>query len=250
MLRITDDRERHCLILEPTGSLTRSDLDRLRETFDRVVAETDRAPSLVVHSASFPTWADLGALARHLRFIREHHKMVPRVALVSDARVLDAAPLIARRLVAAEIRHFPDKHLPAALDWVAESPAAPQVTVLEGLPDDTVGISVAGAISAQEYAGTILPLIEDRLERHDHVKLLYRIGPELESFTAGAVWNDGLVGLSYLTGFSRVAIVSDIGWIRHAVRALAPLVPAEIDVFAEEEQDAAKAWLAIDPPVM
>jgi len=95
-----------------------------------------------------------------------------------------------------------------------------------------------------------VPLIEERLRRHGRIKLLYRIGPEFESFTAGAVWNDALVGLRHMTDFSRVAVVSDIGWIRHALRAFAPLIPAEIHVFADKELEAAKAWIATDPPAM
>lgn len=250
MLRITEDRARHCLILEPTGSLSRGDLDRLRERFDAVLTATGQAPNLVIHAASFPSWADFGALARHLQFIRQHHRAIGRVAFVSDARALDIGPALARRLVSADLRYFPEAEFEAALDWVAQATRTPHVTVMDGLPDDTIGISVAGVISAEDYARTIAPLIEATLHRHGRAKFLYRIGPEFERFTAGAVWNDALVGLRHLTDFSRVAVVSDIGWIRHAVRAFAPLIPAEIHVFADKELEAAKTWIATDPPVM
>lgn len=250
MLRITDDRARHCLILEPTGSLSRGDLDRLSEVFDAVVAATDRAPNLVIHAKSFPSWSDLGALARHLRFIRQHHRMVGRVAFVSDARALDVAPALARRLISAELRHFPESELDAALAWVAEDAEASHVTLIDGLPDDVIGISVAGVISAEDYARTIVPRIEATLRRHRHAKLLYRIGPEFERFTTGAVWNDTMIGLDHMTDFSRVAVVSDIGWIRHAVRAFAAFMPAEVHVFADKDLEAAKAWISTDPPVM
>jgi hypothetical protein len=250
MLRITDDRQHNCLVLEPTGSLSKSDLERLTVQFEAVVADTGRVPNLLIRSARFPSWADFGALARHLRFIRQHHRMISRVALVSDARAFDVAPRLARKLITADLRHFPDKDYDAALAWLAEGAGEPHVTVMEGLPDDTVGISVAGVISAKDYSETILPLIEEKLARHGRVKLVYRIGPEFESFTAGAVWNDALVGLRHLAEFSRVAVVSDVGWIRHAVRAFAPLIPAEIHVFPDKELEAAKAWIATDPPAM
>lgn len=248
MLRITDDRAHCCLVLEPTGSLSRSDLDRLGERFDQVVKETGRAPNLVVHAASFPSWADLGALARHLRFIRRNHKRVGRVAFVSDARALDRASAFARRLVSAELRHFPESQLSDALAWVAEEADLPQVTLISGLPDDTVGISVAGVISADDYAGTITPIIEEAARRHGQAKLLYRIGPEFERFTSNRVCSDALTRLHHMTDFSRVAIVSDIGWIPLAVRALSPLIPAEVHMFADKEIETAKAWLSSEPP--
>ena len=107
-----------------------------------------------------------------------------------------------------------------------------------------LGISVAGVISARDYAETIVPAIEAKLARYPKLRLLYRIGPEFEAFTPGAVWSDALVGVKHLTGFSRVAVVSDVGWIRHAVRAFAPLMPAEVHVFGDDALAEAKAWVA------
>lgn len=214
------------------------------------MARTGSAPNLVIHAIRFPSWADLGALGRHMRFIRRNHRSVGRVALVSDAKALDVAPWVARRLVAAEVRHFPEAALQAALDWAGEGSRRPGVTLLGGLPDDTIGLSVAGVITSEDYADTIEPLVAAKLAAHARVKLLYLIGPEFERFTAGAVWSDALVGVRHLTDFSRVAVVSDIGWIRHAVRAFAPLIPAEIHVFAVKDLAEAKTWIANDPPAM
>jgi hypothetical protein len=245
MLKITDDEAHNCLVLEPTGPLTQRDLDALTERFDERVSETDRVPNLVIRAGGFPAWADFAALLKHLRFIREHHRLVERVAIVSDARALDLAPRLARRFVSADVRHFPAAGFEAALAWVGEAPAdASHVTVMEDLPDDVLGLSVAGVVTARDYAETIVPLIEAKLARHEKIGLLYRIGPEFEAYTPGAVWSDAMVGVKHLTGFSRVAVVSDIGWIRHAVRAFAPLMPAEVQVFGDDALAEARAWVS------
>jgi SpoIIAA-like len=243
MLRITEDEAHGCFVLEPSGALSRRDLDALTERFDAYVNARDRIPNLVVRAVSFPTWTDFAALVKHLRFIREHHRLVRKVALVSDARALDLAPKIAGHFVSADIRHFPAAGLDAALAWVAEA-ERPKVTVIDGLPDDTIGISVEGAIEARDYDTTIGPLIEAKLRDYAHIKLLYQLGPGFASVTPGAVWSDARIGLKHLTGFSRVAVVSDIEWIRHAVRLFAPMIPAEVHVFPDAELPAAKAWLA------
>ena len=78
------------------------------------------------------------------------------------------------------------------------------------------------------------------------IKILYRIGPEFESFTAGALWSDTRLGTANLTRFSKVALVTDIPWMRGAVRVFAPIVPAEVRVFGDKELDAAKAWIAAE----
>jgi hypothetical protein len=245
MLRITEDEAHGCLLLEPTGALTRRDLEGLNERFDAWVARNDTIPNLVIRSDRFPTWTDFSALMQHLRFIRSHHRLVGRVAIVSDARALDLAPRLAGRVVSAEIRHFGSGDLPAALTWVSERDTGTgRVSVMTDLPDDVLGLSVEGVIRARDYADTIVPLIESKLRTHDRLKLLYRIGPQFEAFTAGAVWSDALVGVKHLTGFEKVAVVSDIGWIRHAVRAFAPMMPAEVQVFGDAALADAKAWIS------
>lgn len=244
MLKITDDEVHGCLLLEPVGALSRRDLDGLSKRFDGWVARNDSVPNLVIRADSFPTWTDFAALTKHLRFIREHHRLVEKVAIVSDARAFDVAPRLAGLVVSAELRHFRAADLPAALDWVAvRETDAGRVTVMTDLPEDVIGLSVEGVIGAKDYAETIVPLIEAKLKTHERIKLLYRIGPQFEAFTPGAVWSDTLVGVKHLTGFSRVAVVSDIGWIRHAVRAFAPLMPAEVQVFGDAALPEAKAWV-------
>ena len=203
-------------------------------------------PNLVIQSPSFPTWSNFAALMEHLRFIRGHHRQIEKVALVSDARALDVAPRIARLFVSARLRHFPADGLGAALDWVAVRDEPPDVELIEGLPDDTVGISVRGVIDAEDYAEKIVPAIEAALARHAKIKILYRIGPEFESFTAGALWSDTRLGTANLTRFSKVALVTDIPWMRGAVRVFAPIMPAEVRVFGDKELDAAKAWIAAE----
>ena len=245
MLRISEDTARNCLLLEPSGALAQKDLDALAARFDAYVNAHDRIPNLVVRAVSFPTWTDFAALLKHLRFIREHHRMVRRVALVSDARALDIAPRIASRFVSADIRHFPAAELDAALAWAAEpEEEAPHVTVIEGLPDDVVGLDAEGVIEARDYDEVIVPLIEAKLKEHDRIKLLYRVGRGFERYTAGAIWSDTRVGIKHFTRFAKVAVVSDVPWIRHAVRLFAPMVPAEVTVFADSEMAAAKVWIS------
>lgn len=245
MLRITEDARHGCLILEPKGPLNKGDIEALGERFGARTAATGRPPNLVIHAGGFPAWTDLQALLLHLRFIRTHHRQVQKVAIVSDSRALDIAPRIARLVVAAEVRHFADRDLDAALAWVAEpEPPRGHVSLIEGLPDDVIGLSVDGVIEAKDYAETIVPLIEAKLATHEGIKFLYRIGPGFERFTSGAIWSDAEVGIKHLTRFSRVALVSDIGWIRHAVRAFAPMIPAEVQVFAEADLKAAEDWIS------
>lgn len=245
MLSITDDAARHALLIEPAGALTRDDFVELGRRFEaRAAAEGGRI-NLVVHAPAFPGWSDFAGLLAHLDFIRTHASRVEKIALVSDSRILDVAPAIVRHFVGAEIRHFPAAGLQEALAWVAE-PAAPGggFTLIEGLPEDVLGISAAGEITARDYADTLAPLIRARLKTRPRLKLLYRLGPDFGGYSAGAVLSDARFGMTHWNDFSQVAIVTDVDWIARSVRLFAPLIPGEVRVFANAEFDAAKAWLA------
>ncbi len=142
------------------------------------------------------------------------------------------------------LKGFPADALDEALAWVAARGDEPaHVTLMAGLPDDTVGVSVSGVIDAEDYAQTIVPAIDAALARHEKINLIYQVGAEFESFTPGALLSDTRLGTSHLTRFRKVAVVTDIPWMRGATRVFAPLVPAEVRVFADRELEAAKAWV-------
>lgn len=243
MLRITDDAAHGCLLVEPEGRLTETDFEALTTAFNEVVNTRDTVPNLVIHARSFPGWADFGGLFGHVGFVRDHHRLVRRIALVSDDRILDLAPYIANRLLHAEIRHFRADALPAALDWVAERPDAPNVAIIPGLPDAVLGVAVRGAVTARDYAEVIQPEVERRLKDHARISLLYHVTPEFRSISPGAMWSDAKVGLTHLTRFARIALVSDHDWMRNTARVFAPLLPGELRVFVGSEYDAAVAWV-------
>jgi hypothetical protein len=60
----------------------------------------------MVEAPSFPGGDTFAALLSHLRFVRDHHRFVNKVAAVSDSAILSIAPHIAKHFVKAEFRQF------------------------------------------------------------------------------------------------------------------------------------------------
>jgi len=117
-------RDRGILILEPRGALTAADFTALAGTVDPYLEEHGDLKGLVVDAPSFPGWDDFAALVSHMRFVRDHHKRIRRIAVVSDSAFLSAAPKIASHFVNAEIRNFKAGERAAALAWL-EAPPGP-----------------------------------------------------------------------------------------------------------------------------
>jgi hypothetical protein len=72
----------------------------------------------MIEAAAFPGWEGFAGLTAHLRLVRDHHRVLRRVAVVSDSAVLSHLPQLARHFVAAEVRHFPGAERPEALNWL------------------------------------------------------------------------------------------------------------------------------------
>ena len=111
-------RERGILILEPRGSLQARDFSALAAVIDPYIEQHGDLNGLLINAPSFPGWDDFAALLSHLRFVRDHHRRIRRIAVVSDSRFLSVAPKIANHFVSAEVRTFDAADRAAALDWL------------------------------------------------------------------------------------------------------------------------------------
>lgn len=112
------DRVSGVLTIHPQGALERADFEAVAAEVDPFIAEHGGLAGLLIDAPSFPGWSDFAALVSHLRFVREHHRAIRRVALVSDSAALSVAPSIAGHFVAAEVRHFDTAGRDAALAWL------------------------------------------------------------------------------------------------------------------------------------
>ena len=117
-------RERGILILKPEGALRAEDFTALAGAVDPYIEQHGELAGLVVDAPSFPGWENFAALLSHLRFVRDHHRRIRRIAVVSDSTLLAAAPKIASHFVSAEVRSFDTAGRAAALAWIEAGPRA------------------------------------------------------------------------------------------------------------------------------
>lgn len=126
MLEFELQREKGILILEPKAALCAEDFATLAAAVDSYLEKHGTLEGLMIDAPAFPGWENFAALLSHLRFVRDHHRRIRRVAVVSDSALLAAGPKIASHFVAAELKSFPAAERDAALAWIE---AAPKTTV-------------------------------------------------------------------------------------------------------------------------
>ena len=77
----------------------------------------------------------------------------------------------------------------------------------------------------------LIPEIEDRLKRHEKVRIYYEVAPDFGGVDPGAVWEDTKVGFSHFLRGERFAVVTDVDWITHTVKLFGFLMPGDFRVF-------------------
>ena len=118
MIEHTLDKAHSILHVRPQARLEQRDFVQLASTVDPHIEEKGDLAGLIIEIASFPGWESLGAMASHFRFVRDHHKHIKKVAVVTDSPMGNVAEHLASHFVAAEIRHFPAGSFEAAKQWI------------------------------------------------------------------------------------------------------------------------------------
>lgn len=117
------------------------------------------------------------------------------------------------------------------------------IIVDRGDDDTLIEARMSGRVVSADYAEVLEPAIEAALSEHDSVRLLVVAGPDFEGFDLGAAWADTRLGLSHWKGFDRIAVTTDTGWMRNAIRLASPVLPCPVQVFSLSELDEARRWL-------
>lgn len=118
MLKVKIDADHALVILEPDGALTDNDFRLAAQLIDPVIEKKGSLEGLIIHTRSFPGWNSFAALVSHLRFVREHHKSIQRIAFVTDSPVGSFANAIGNHFISAQIRDFSYDELTHARNWV------------------------------------------------------------------------------------------------------------------------------------
>jgi len=114
-------RDTGVLVVEPKEALTAEDFRVVSRTVDPYISENGKLTGLLIDAPSFPGWDSFGALTEHMRFVRDHHRNIERVAAVTDSTILSLAPKIAEHFAHPEFKVFTSGERAKALAWLQEA---------------------------------------------------------------------------------------------------------------------------------
>jgi len=119
---------------------------------------------------------------------------------------------------------------------------------IDDMPPGTDGFRATGDVTRDDYEQVLLPWMHQAVESGRPIRLLFQMGAGFDRFTPGAfaadVTKGAPLGIRHLHAWRRMAVVTDVGWVRHAIELMGWMTPGELKLFGFEEVERAKAWLA------
>ena len=117
------------------------------------------------------------------------------------------------------------------------------IEVLQGLPTPVLAFACKNHVTRSDYEATLIPVVEKAMQQPGKVRLYYQINPDFTGIEMGAAWDDFKVGMHHLTRWERMAVVTDVDWIRYAIRAFGFVMPGDLRIFPLAEKEQAREWI-------
>ena len=118
MLKVNFIESEGIAILEPDGKLSESDFITAAKIIDPYIEKIGELNGLIIHVKSFPGWDSFASFITHMKFVKDHHKKVSRIAFVTDSKMGSIAESIANHFISAEIKSFAFNELEVSKKWV------------------------------------------------------------------------------------------------------------------------------------
>jgi hypothetical protein len=129
------------------------------------------------------------------------------------------------------------------MDGEAQKWTDRMIEQLTDFPGNVAAFRCTGRVTKADYETVLIPAVLSALRAHRKVRLYYETGADF-ALDVGAMWEDFKIGVEHFTRWDRVAVVTDIEWIKRAVLFFSFLMPATTKLFSPPEAAQARTWIS------
>lgn len=115
---------------------------------------------------------------------------------------------------------------------------------LDNIPGNMVAFSAEGEVTAEDYRQVVVPAVEKLVATTDELNYLMEINTDLGDFTAGAWWQDALIGIKKIAKWNRAAIVTDSSVVNTFTDLFSVVVPGEFRGYKKDRLQEAIEWVS------
>jgi hypothetical protein len=114
------------------------------------------------------------------------------------------------------------------------------LNAIADLPDGVIGFEVSGELTPEDYRDVLLPALQEASATGE-VRIVI-VMPKFDGFSGGALWQDLKMGVEHWGKWKRIALVTDVDWMRHGVEWFGWMTPGDVKHFPMAERAEAIAW--------
>jgi stage II sporulation SpoAA-like protein len=122
------------------------------------------------------------------------------------------------------------------------------IEAIPDMPPRTIGLRVWAEVTREDYVDVLIPAVKQAVDDYGEIRLIFQAGPDFGSFSSGMIGADVTSGLGFgvkhWTAWKRMAIVTDVEWLRRSMQVFGWMTPGEARLFALKELHWAKEWVA------
>lgn len=117
------------------------------------------------------------------------------------------------------------------------------IELVKDLPPNVIGAVCTGRVTRKDYEQVLIPAVESTVHNNKRVRLYYKIAADFQGIDPMAVLEDFMEGMRHLPQWERIAVVTDVDWIKHTIKAFAFLIHGQLKTFPLAEAETALKWI-------
>lgn len=232
------------LFIAPHSSITVEDFNSISKDVDTFLKKNKSLEGLIIYIKEFKGWENISSLVNHLRFVKDHHKLIKKVAFVTNNKIVTFFPSIAKHFVNAQIQNFAYEDKNKAIEWII-NPTIKEHGISVGINQnhDTfyIKMDIKGTLTLEDYE-IMVPVIEDTIKNISHPKLKILVNAkDLDGWEFQAAWEDLKFGVKHNKEFEKIAYVGHRSWEKYGMMISNWFIKGELQYFEDETK--AKKWL-------
>jgi hypothetical protein len=115
--------------------------------------------------------------------------------------------------------------------------------ISRGFNQNVIAFSAHGKVTHEDYRLVLIPAVDEKIKAHGKARLFYHLGSDVTGCEVEAVWDDVCTGLQNFTAFEKIAVVTNIRWLRFAVKAFGIFKPSPVKTFPNGNIIEATSWI-------
>ncbi|HTN47517.1 MAG TPA: STAS/SEC14 domain-containing protein [Flavipsychrobacter sp.] len=116
------------------------------------------------------------------------------------------------------------------------------ITQLHDLPENVVGFTASGTVSADDLKNILIPAVDKHLQQYERLNYVLELHTGIADFTAGAWLQDMWLGLKHITQWNKAAIITDDERVIKFTDAFSSIIPGEFKGFKKAQRQQAIQW--------